>query len=578
MKLEGRESNHDAIGARIELELGGESPRKLIRTVRAGEAFVSQHSKWIHFGLGENPQIKRLSVRWPGRKEFEMFSDIQPNGRYRIVQGNAPVRLDASPRNLHLEAGEQKPHAPTQKSRSLLVFRKNLPDLLLDDIDGRRTTFDAQGKVTLVNLWASWCQPCMVELGDFAEHYESLRAEGIEVVAVSVDGLGQDPGSRDDARALAQQAAWPFPVRLATDQAIEQLTALDNATFYFQLPLPVPTSFLVDRQGHVAAIYKGAITTEQVIKDARLLDASPEEFERSAAFFAGRDGLSYFQLHPLNFAAAYIEGEYFDDAKSHIEQFLAQRKKDDFRDPTANAAAGNMEIVRSYQMLVAIARLAEKPRDEIAAYSELERLQTLPPVMAARLALLLASERQVEEATRRLAALAAAHADSAPVQDLVGSTYLRLGVSGAAVEAVQRATRLDETNMAFRFNLGTAHQAAGNAAAAIEAYEYVLAKQPEMIAAANNLAWILACHRDESIRSPAKAAQLAELACQKTNYHEPAYLDTLAVAAAAEGDFDTAIEMAQQAAELYDARKNPAAAGVRERISGYRKGVPYIAP
>ncbi len=99
-----------------------------------------------------------------------------------------------------------------------------------------------------------------------------------------------------------------------------------------------------------------------------------------------------------------------------------------------------------------------------------------------------------------------------------------------------------------------------------------------MVAAANNLAWILACHPDESIRSPQKARQLAELACQKTNYQEPAYLDTLAVSAAAEGDFDTAIKMAQQSAELYDARKNAAAVGVRERISGYRNGVVYIAP
>ncbi len=174
----------------------------------------------------------------------------------------------------------------------------------------------------------------------------------------------------------------------------------------------------------MAAIYKGAVTSEQVMNDARLLEAPVEEFEQAAAFFPGRDGLRYFQLHPLNFAAAYIEGEYFDDAKSHIEQFLAQRKKDDLRDPTANAAAGNMEIVRSYQMLVAIARLAGKPQEEIAAYHELERLQTLPPAMVARLALLLASEKQVEEATRRVAALATANADSAAVMDLAGSTYL----------------------------------------------------------------------------------------------------------------------------------------------------------
>jgi tetratricopeptide (TPR) repeat protein len=578
VKLEGRQCNRDAIGARIELELGGESPRTLIRTVRAGEAFVSQHSKWIHFGLGGEPQIKRLRVRWPGRQEFDEFSNIQPNGRYRIVQGGKPVRIDESPRNLHLEPGEQKPHAPTQKSRSLLVFRKNLPNLPLDDIDGRRIPFDRMGKVTLVNLWASWCQPCMAELGDFAEHYESLRAEGIEVVAISVDGLGQDPGNRDAARALARQAGWPFPVRLATDQAIEQLTAVDNATFYFQLPLPVPTSFLLDRRGQVAAIYKGAVTSEQLINDARLLDAPPEQFEQAAAFFPGRDGLRYFQLHPLAFAAAYVEGEYYDDAKSHIEQFLAQQKKDDVRIPNANPAAANKEIVRSYQMLVAIARLAGKPKEEITAYRELERLQKLPPAMVARLALLLGSQKQLKEAIGRVDALTSAHANSAAVLDLAGSTYLRLGATPAAIQAFRRAVELDEANVTYRFNLATALQAAGDAAAAVETYEFVLARQPEMVAAANNLAWILASHPDDKLRNPDRARKLAELACQRTDYQEPSYLDTLAVAAAAGGDFKTAVQMAQQAAQLYDAKKSAAADGVRERLSGYKKRMAYVAP
>jgi tetratricopeptide (TPR) repeat protein/peroxiredoxin len=578
VKLEGRHCNRDAVGARIELELAGENPVTLIRTVRAGEAFVSQHSKWIHFGLGEHPQIKRLRVRWPGSQAFEEFAGIEPNGRYRIVQGSDPVRVQSPPRTMLLEPTEQKPHPPTQKARTLLVFRKDLPSLELDDLAGRPAPFSPKGQVTLVNLWASWCQPCMVELTDFAKHYEALQTAGTDVMAVSVDGLGQDPGSREDARSLAEQAGWPFAVRLATDQAIEQLTILDNTTFYFQFPLPVPTSFLVDREGRVAAIYKGAVTSEQVINDARLLEAPREQFEQAAAFFPGRDGMRYFALHPLAFAAAYIDGEHYEDAKSHIEQFLAKRKEDDLKNPNANAAAGNQEIVRSYQMLVAIARLAGKPQEEVAAYDELERLQTLPPVMVARLALLLASEKRMQEAKRRLDALAEAHAQSAAVLDLAGNTYLRLGEFPAAVEALRRAVQLDEANLSYRFNLATALQAAGEADAAIENYRLVLAKQPEMTAAANNLAWILACNADARVRNPQKARELAELACQKTGYQEPSYLDTLAVAAAAGGDFKTAIKMAEQAAQLYDTKKNAAADGVRERLSGYKKGVPYIAP
>ena len=79
-------------------------------------------------------------------------------------------------------------------------------------------------------------------------------------------------------------------------------------------------------------------------------------------------------------------------------------------------------------------------------------------------------------------------------------------------------------------------QGAGQAAEAVTQYQQVLAAAPDMAAAANNLGWILACHPEPSLRNPAKARQLAEFACRKTDYQEPAYLDTLAVAAAASGD------------------------------------------
>jgi serine/threonine-protein kinase len=184
----------------------------------------------------------------------------------------------------------------------------------------------------------------------------------------------------------------------------------------------------------------------------------------------------------------------------------------------------------------------------------------------------------MDEATQRLAALAAANADSAAVLDLAGNTYLRLGMAAQAIDAFGRAVKLDDSNVVFRFNLATALQAAGDAPAAVDAYELVLAKQPDMVSAANNLAWILACHPDASLRNAEEARKLAELACQKTDYQEPAYLDTLAVAAAAGGDFTTAIKMAQLAAQLYDERKSSAAAGVRERLDSYKKGVAYVAP
>ena len=76
--LEGTACNRDAIGAVLELTIGG---RKHTRVLRAGESFMSQSSKRIHFGLGALPsgQNGRLVVRWPGA-ESESFEKIEAGG------------------------------------------------------------------------------------------------------------------------------------------------------------------------------------------------------------------------------------------------------------------------------------------------------------------------------------------------------------------------------------------------------------------------------------------------------------------------------------------------------------------
>ena len=63
--LVGVDSNRDAVGARVALFLRGDLDRPLTRTVRAGDSFLSQSSKRLHFGLGDRSEIDRLEVTWP---------------------------------------------------------------------------------------------------------------------------------------------------------------------------------------------------------------------------------------------------------------------------------------------------------------------------------------------------------------------------------------------------------------------------------------------------------------------------------------------------------------------------------
>ena len=59
----GKTTNRDAVGARVHLYLKNQST-PLIRSVYAGDAFLSQSSGWLHFGLGPNAIIEKLLVHW----------------------------------------------------------------------------------------------------------------------------------------------------------------------------------------------------------------------------------------------------------------------------------------------------------------------------------------------------------------------------------------------------------------------------------------------------------------------------------------------------------------------------------
>ncbi len=77
--------NRDAIGARVEVHLKGQDV-PLLKTVRAGDGFLSQSSKWLHFGLGSSSEIARVVIRWPGGKP-QTLSGLEPDRWYRVVQG-----------------------------------------------------------------------------------------------------------------------------------------------------------------------------------------------------------------------------------------------------------------------------------------------------------------------------------------------------------------------------------------------------------------------------------------------------------------------------------------------------------
>ncbi len=104
-----------------------------------------------------------------------------------------------------------------------------------------------------------------------------------------------------------------------------------------------------------------------------------------------------------------------------------------------------------------------------------------------------------------------------------------------------------------------------------------LVRLPDSHLLANSLAWSLATTRDDGLRNGEEAVQWANRACSMTQGRVHAYLDTLAAAYAAVGQFDKALDMANRALTL--AQQAGDAGNVEEytrRIELYQQGTPYL--
>jgi cytochrome c biogenesis protein CcmG/thiol:disulfide interchange protein DsbE len=78
----------------------------------------------------------------------------------------------------------------------------------LDGTRRRKTLADYEDKVVLLNVWATWCEPCRVEMPSIEKLHREFGAQGLAVVAISVD----DPGAEQRIRDFVKELGLTFEV------------------------------------------------------------------------------------------------------------------------------------------------------------------------------------------------------------------------------------------------------------------------------------------------------------------------------------------------------------------------------
>jgi hypothetical protein len=84
---DGKKSNRNAIGAKVELEYGG---RRQVRFVNGGGSYLSANDRRVLAGLGPAPRAEKVSITWPSGHRQEL-RDLPCRQWYRVREGQEPV-------------------------------------------------------------------------------------------------------------------------------------------------------------------------------------------------------------------------------------------------------------------------------------------------------------------------------------------------------------------------------------------------------------------------------------------------------------------------------------------------------
>lgn len=118
-----------------------------------------------------------------------------------------------------------------------------MPNFSLPNLSGKGTFSlkNFKGKVVIIDFWASWCEPCKVELPALMKLYGTYKKKGLEVLGVNLDD------SKDNAAAFLKEHKIVLP--MAHDEGKKLATQVDVKA--------MPTSLILDRKGKIKFIHNG---------------------------------------------------------------------------------------------------------------------------------------------------------------------------------------------------------------------------------------------------------------------------------------------------------------------------------
>src|SRR5262245_25210052 len=131
------------------------------------------------------------------------------------------------------------------------VMKGPAPDFELENVAGGKTkAADLKGKVLVVDFWATWCEPCLVEIPKFNKMSDEFKGKDVAVVGITVES------PHDDIRPKVKEIGMKYTVLVGNDAVVDGFGGL----------IGFPTTLVVTKDWKIYKKYMGALPD----KDARI--------------------------------------------------------------------------------------------------------------------------------------------------------------------------------------------------------------------------------------------------------------------------------------------------------------------
>jgi len=136
---------------------------------------------------------------------------------------------------------------------------KTAPAWELKDLSGKSVrSSDFQGKVVLIDFWATWCPPCRAEVPGLVELQKELGPKGFTVIGVSLDD------GPEVVRQFAAKFKVDYPLVMGNEAVVTAFGGVEG----------IPTKFLIDRSGKIVSRQVGGAEKAEIERQIRpLLEA-----------------------------------------------------------------------------------------------------------------------------------------------------------------------------------------------------------------------------------------------------------------------------------------------------------------